>query len=218
MQFRHKCLAVIILFIVLIGIGIIYIYCNVIFIKPDTNIGQNTVSFGIIDGGLSGEHSNVVDTNANYEEKKLTHGDKILNFMSEYVFDSSFYYYDAEDDNTISTDKLLVGLQWMLDNNVECVSISLSSKFYSEEVADWMNENSNDIKVYASYSNTVNSLDYPASYNNVIGVGSSAKIEVKESDVIFRNSKLIVWSTPFRFYSGNSYLAPYCMVRDNINN
>ena len=103
-------------------------------------------------------------------------------------------------------------------NGVRYVSISLSSKFYSDEVQSWISKNKNDIVIYASYNNELNTLDYPAKYNDVIGVGSSPKIEKKKCDVIMKSSKIVLISNKLKFYYGNSFLTPYVMLRDTINN
>ena len=69
--------------------------------------------------------------------------------------------------------------------------------------------------VYASYNNELNTLDYPAGYKGVIGIGSSKKIKRKSNDVIFRTNRIVAFFNGIRYYEGNSYLTPYVMLRDS---
>lgn len=173
--------------------------------------------FGIIDGNLSYVHNNVQNKNYTIVEGDKTHGDEILEFLQLYSSDCCFYYYDVEEEDRIDSKSILDGLKWMLKNDVNCVSISLSSKYYYSDMENWLNKHSGEITVYASYNNHLNTLDYPAKYNRVIGVGSSKKIEKKENDIIFKNNKVILFVSGIKYYKGNSVLTPYAMVRDNYN-
>lgn len=180
------------------------------------NENASTETYGIIDGHLSKEHENLFKINSVEYIGSNTHGDKILQMMNEYSGNTKFYYYDAQIGDAFSSENILNALKWMKRNGVKYVSISLSSKFYSDEVQSWISMNKNDIVIYASYNNELNTLDYPAKYNDVIGVGSSSKIEKKECDIIMKSNKIILISNGFRFYSGNSFLTPYIMLRDTI--
>ena len=79
----------------------------------------------------------------------------------------------------------------------------------------WIIDHSDDIKVYASYNNLLNSFDYPAQYEKVIGVGTNKILNGKNIDVLYRSHEIIVLSGGIKIYSGNSYLAPYTMLKDN---
>lgn len=173
-------------------------------------------TYGVIDGHLSKSHKNLSKTaNVRYE-KNTTHGDKILNMMKEYSRDVKVYYYDARNNEKFSSEEILKGLEWMKKNQVRYVSISLSSKFYSKEVQNWISTNKNCITIYASYNNELNTLDYPAKYMDVIGVGASKKIEKKKEDIIVKSNKIILISDGLKFYNGNSFLTPYIMLHDTI--
>ena len=63
-------------------------------------------------------------------------------------------------------------------------------------------------------SNLYNTIDYPAQYANVIGVGRGSQIEYKEIDVKFRTNKILLIGNGINVYNGNSYLAPMQMVRE----
>lgn len=213
MRYRKKSIVILLIFVIL---SILFLEnYQVIFIKKN-KISNGVTKMGIIDGKLSREHSNISKYQGEYSSEQNSHGDKILNFMKNYCPNCSFYYYDAEENGIISSKKLLSGLQWMVDNEVEYVSISLSSKYYSNEIEKWIKENVDKITVYASYSNALNSLDYPATYDSVIGVGSSVKIKKKKHDIIFDSSRIILLDYLPGFYEGNSFLSPYSMVQDNI--
>ena len=178
----------------------------------------NNSKYGIIDSNLSRNHANIFDINETNYSSVLTHGDKILDFLEKYENSYSFYYYIAEENNHISSAKLLDGLKWMLKNEVKFVCISLSSKYYSEDLQSWILENKDQITVYASYNNVINDLDYPAKYEGVIGIGSSLKIKKKKEDIIYKNSKIILISNGFYYFNGNSFLAPYTMLKSTMHN
>lgn len=182
------------------------------------NENASTETYGIIDGHLSKKHENLLKINSDGYVEFSTHGDQILQMLKEYSKNTKFYYYDAEIGNDFLSESILNALEWMKKNGVRYVSISLSSKFYSDEVQSWISKNKNDIVIYASYNNELNTLDYPAKYNDVIGVGSSPKIEKKKCDVIMKSSKIVLISNKLKFYYGNSFLTPYVMLRDTINN
>lgn len=102
----------------------------------------------------------------------------------------------------------------MIENKIDCVCISLSSGYYSETLEAWIEEHQDEVTIYASYNNLFNTVDYPAQYSNVIGVGSGFKVEYKEIDVKYRTNKIFLVGNGVNMYSGNSYLAPMQMVSD----
>lgn len=168
---------------------------------------------GIIDGAISDEHQNIIETNViTLSEDSKQHGDKVINFMSSIAPACMFYYYNAEIDGKITTASLISGLQWMKDNKVERVAISLSSRYYSDELEAWIADNSSEIKIYASYSNIANSFDYPAQYDGVIGVGTNDVLKNKENDILYKSCNIIAFTLKPGIYSGNSYLTPYAMI------
>lgn len=188
-------------------------YYEYLFLLP---INSNTrLIYGVIDGSLNAEHSNVVETNAFVgDDDTILHGDSVLEFIERISPRSSVYYYNAEDESNITTDAILEGLEWMLDKKVDCVTISLSGKRYSEELEEWITRHCDDIKVYASYNNLLNTFDYPAQYDKVIGVGTNELLNGKDMDVLYRTHEIIVLSGGIKIYSGNSYLAPYTMLKN----
>lgn len=198
-------------------VGII-ILClkSFMFIRPINPKNAIDTRFGVIDGHISKNYDITAKKRVNTYEEKNTHGDNVLSFLMQYAPNLDYYYYDAEDENGLSTENILYGLEWMKDNNVDYVSISLSSKFYSDKLEEWIKDNESEIKVYASYNNALNSLDYPAMYKGVIGIGSSKKINPKKDDIIFHTNKIIVIGNGINYYHGNSYLTPYIMIRENL--
>lgn len=206
----------IIVSIVFLIVGIRCITEDIKLILPIKDDDQKM--YGIIDGTLSMGHCNVIKSNTEIEKKsKLSHGDELLQFMYELNPNNMFYYYDAETDKDkgILSESIINGLNWMLENNVNVVSISLSSKYYSHELENWILQNSGKIKIYASYSNTANTFDYPARYERVVGVGTIGTPKPGKEDVIYKTNNLIMITSKLKFYKGNSYLAPYTMIKQN---
>lgn len=195
---------------------VFYIKFKPIFLQPLKSDAQE-IKFGIIDGSLTLNYDNIVIYNKSGGNSIKTHGDNILNFMHLYAPQYSMYYYNAEKDGGISSYEILNGLNWMLENGVEYVSISLSSKYYSNELQQWITAHSDEITIFASYNNTINTLDYPAKYKNLKGVYSSTNVEAKSIDVFFRSNNIILISDGIHFYRGNSYLSPYAMIQYATN-
>lgn len=184
------------------------------FIMPISNETEKV--YGIIDGVLNIEHSNIIKSNGSEEiTSEMMHGDTVLKFMDNVASEISFYYYNAETADGISSKSIVDGLQWMLENDVDAVSISLSSKYYSEELEDWIEQNSNKMTIYASYSNEANTFDYPARYDGVIGVGTVDTPEIGNKDVVYRTNNLVTITSKLKIYKGNSFLAPYTMIHQN---
>lgn len=212
-MFRKK--IYIILIVVGIIIGALFFYYNNTVVFTNSKV-INTQKFGLIDGDLSYNHQNIINMNEIDVEqsRKVSHGDLILEFLQKWRPSFSFYYYDSEENGRISSENLIDGLEWMMENGIEYVSISYSGKYESEELEDWINKHSDKITIYASYNNYSNTLDYPAMYKNVIGVGCNV---TKKKDVSVRNNRLIVCDGISLFsYQGNSYMTPYIMIKNNF--
>lgn len=170
-RFIKKANLIFIFLILLFSLGMKY-YHDYLFLLPIN--GNTRLTYGIIDGSLNVEHGNVLETNSIVgNADTILHGDTVLEFIERILPASSVYYYNAEYEGIISTDTILEGLEWMLDRKVDCVAISLSGKRYSEELEKWITSHSDDVKVYASYNNLLNTFDYPAQYEKVIGVGTN---------------------------------------------
>lgn len=86
--------------------------------------------------------------------------------------------------------------------------------YYSEELETWINKHHEEITIYASYSNLYNTVDYPAQYANVIGVGSGLRVAYKENDTKYRTNRILLIRNGIYLFNGNSYLAPMQMVSD----
>lgn len=89
----------------------------------------------------------------------------------------------------------------------------MSSKHKDKSIQDWITKNKN-IRIYASYSNNENSFaDYPAMYENVIGVGSSTYMTYKGNDIIYQSKRLICfYNMNLSYYEGNSFLSLYSVL------
>lgn len=178
---------------------------------------SNSKTFGIIDGNLFSVHKNIAEFNSSKVGRASSkqHGDNILEFLEYIASNVSFYYYDAEVSGEISSAQIIEGLQWMISQNVNCVVLSLSGKRYSEELEKWISAHINRIKIYACYNNLLNTFDYPAQYEGVVGVGTTDVMQHKDSDILYKSYNIIVMSPRIKYYQGNSYLAPYAMLKGN---
>lgn len=212
---RKKIVSVVLIVAILAVLFFVIFFSNAVWIKPFSTNGE--IKYGVIDERLNEKHSNIEISNekqcATPAEK--SHGDYVLDFIKEISPSTSVYYYNAEENGKITTESIILGLNWMLENEVDCVTLSLSGKVYSEELESWIAQNSDNITVYASYNNARNTFDYPANYSNVIGVGTTQTINKKDNDVIYKTSDIRVASFPFKKYVGNSYLAPYTMLNNH---
>ena len=170
--------------------------------------------YGLIDTNLTTKYTGLVvyQTQSNIKHSKTTHGDKMVNFIKKIAPNSNIYYYDATDENgEIKTKNIIDGLEWMINNNIKKVNISLSSKEYNETLETWLKVHRDNIQVFASYNNQLNTFDYPAMYDYVIGSGNGKKIFYKDIDQIYK-SDLILINKKLKLYRGNSYLSIVTMV------
>lgn len=171
---------------------------------------NNNKKVGIIDG----EYSCILK-NANYNTKpksnveEPTHGDLMLQFLDVVSENLEVYYYDASlEEGKINTAGILDGLNYLKQKEVDIINMSISSKFYSSDIEKWLKENPN-IKVFASYNNLANSVDYPAMYESVYGTGKKVDIDYKSIDYTYFTNKIIVFPNIFKVYEGNSYMSLY---------
>lgn len=58
----------------------------------------------------------------------------------------------------------------------------------------------------------MNSLDYPAMYEGVIGSGYDERISYKEGDIKYDKNKVVIVPRLYEVYEGNSYLSPLAMM------
>ena len=121
----------------------------------------------------------------------------------------------ADNDSSIITeDNIINGLNWMKENGVEYVNISLSSRKKCANLQKWINHNK-DIKVYCCYNNKLNSFDYPAMCKNVIASGSLSKVKYKKCDRKYRSQEIIVFSgKKIQKFKGNSFLSIETILND----
>ena len=196
--------------IVMIGLNW---YNNYIFVEKIVIESQkNNLYIGIIDGTLSNEYSCIKDVNIKGKNDKSAHGDEILKFIEKISNVEVFYYNATSEKGIINTENILSGLEWLKDRGVSHINISLSSKLYSPEIAEWINKHK-EIKIYASYNNILQSADYPAMYESVIGSGINIEVMKDEKDVIYKSNK-IIYIDDFTRYEGNSFLSILTMLRD----
>lgn len=172
----------------------VYVYVDSEYVFWDKKDTKKVI--GIIDGRLTHKSEIITITNneinrQNKNDEDREHGDLIVEFI-EKASDAKVAYYDASDaDGKISTDSIIEGLNWMKENNIEYVNISLSGSKYSDDLQEWFNENQ-QIHVYASYNNVSNTFDYPAMYQNVIASGNNKDVMHKENDVYYKANKVVI--------------------------
>lgn len=94
----------------------------------------------------------------------------MVKFLKDINVDNIYYFDSRTENDKITADSIISGLEWMKSNDVKYVNISLSSKKKSEELSNWISDNKDTISVYASYNNLTQSFDYPAMYDDVINL------------------------------------------------
>ncbi len=195
-----------ILFIIVIS----YFICQKIyFVKPGNYSSIEVV--GIIDDSLYENcNENVIYEGEIIEDKK-SHGQDMLNYMESIGYTNTIYYFSAEKSDNINSDSIIEGLEWMKDNGIKRVNISMSSKKKSQDLVEWISNNS-DIKIFCSYNNIVNTYDYPAMIDGTISSGSNVEVNYKVSDVVYKSNDVIVLNNGVHYYKGNSYLSIMTML------
>lgn len=170
---------------------------------------------GIIDFCLKQEYRNVIYSDEQYNlNGDVSHGDMLIDFIENTNYDGTIYYYAAvNNDGNISTEKIIEGLNWMLEKNIKRVNISLSSKLYNNELESWIKEH-DEINIYCSYNNKYNSVaDYPAMYAGVIASGVDRRITYKEEDAKYTSNRMVTIKDKVKLFVGNSYLSVYSMLK-----
>lgn len=166
---------------------------------------------GVIDGNLSEPHGNVTDSNVSGYEGSLTHGDRMLQFLDRFET-AQVYYYDAGSGGAVSSEGIIEGLEWMRSNGVRYVNISMSSRQYAKDLADWIAGHQDEMTVFASFSNVPQSADYPAMYDGVIASGIAQDFADDTDDCIYRSYRIVVDGDITSVYEGNSFLSVWTML------
>ena len=185
-------------------------------VLPIVSSGKAGEKCGVIDGCITREYKEVVyEGNIQKNSQGLSHGDMLIEFIQSYNDGLTIFYYNSEEEGKIKSENIIQGLEWMCKHNVKHVSISLSSRYYSKELDEWISAHKGELAIYASYSNEISTIDYPAQYSGVTGIGCNSKIGYKDNDVCFRsNSLLFISPNGIRIYKGNSYLTPLYMLQN----
>lgn len=210
---KRGCMKAIIAIILVFATVIIVVICRdetkIVISVDDLNICNEY--YGIIDTDLSCKYKNLLYSDTcSFNSELETHGDEMIKFVKKIKHDIKIAYYDAYTDRgNITTDSIINGLEWMKTNNVKNVNLSLSTSVYNKRLSDWIKDNKDYITIYASYSNKVNSLDYPAMYNFVVGSDYEKAITHKNIDYIYKTNVVIIDSEKF---VGNSYLSIISML------
>ena len=209
---KKNCIIAIFVILTLLVLTTLFIKGQYVFAKKV----QYHDNFGIIDTYL-GKTYESIEYYSNYilEAPEETHGDQLINFVQGMAYEGLVFYYAAvTSEGIIETDEIIKGLEWMLAAKVKRVNISLSSKIYSKELDDWI-QNHPQIKIYSSYNNLYNSItDYPALYDNVIASGCDRRIDYRVQDHRYKNNNIIVFSGGIKKYKGNSFLSLYSLLTE----
>lgn len=197
-----KLFKLIIVIVIVIGIGI---YINNNYIIKWKQVDLSGQQYGVIDDGICNKYSSIICLNPS-DEGDYAHGDEVCRFINDNYYNYKILYYNANYGGKISTESIIDGLDELKEYGVNRINISLSSKVYSTQLQEWI-DNNPDIIVYASYNNKVNTFDYPAMYENVIASGEkNSKIEFKKNDIKYKSKKIISIRNK-QLYNGNSYLS-----------
>ncbi len=194
-----------------------YIYNKFIVVKSISN--SDKVIIGIIDGRLSKNYDNVLTNISNRVNSSIkTHGDELIVFANKYYTDLNIYYYDASNVNgVVDTKGIISGLEWMKQKGIRHINISMSSNKFSNKLQNYIENNQDELKVFASYHNLEQTLDYPAMYDNVIASGKKSRIIFKNNDIEYRSNNIVLISKDIKRYSGNSFLSIITMIHDIIS-
>ncbi|WOO35743.1 hypothetical protein R2R35_18355 [Anaerocolumna sp. AGMB13020] len=203
---RKRIIFIAITLLIVITLALIVVRLNFIT-QTDKDI-----TIGMIDGSVSKNYDNVI-MNTNNKSDYISHGDHMIDFANICNSKNKIYYFDASINGEISTESIIEGLEWMIENSVSKVNLSLSSKIYSEQLNQWINDHKDDIEIYASYNNNINSYDYPAMYSNVVASGKKSTIKFKDIDYSYASSNIIYIGTGVKLYEGNSYLSVLTLIR-----
>ncbi len=144
-EHRLRCLFMAIGICILV-LGIVFLAISKIFYISFCDDNKDCL-IGIIDDKLTEKCANTV---VYYGEtsKVASHGEKLIKYINDKGYCGDIYYYAADDDGgNIKSDAIVDGLNYMKSKGVNKVNISLSSKYYSEELANWIKEN-NDVQVF----------------------------------------------------------------------
>lgn len=168
----------------------------------------STEKIGIIDDSLNNlSFDNRVIYNSDLFQRKNSHGQELIRYLRLRGYTGEIYYYTAQDKNgKINSNAILDGLNWMKENNITNVNISLSSKKKNQELENWIREHE-EMQIFSSYNNEDNSLDYPAMYEQVVASGSSQNIEYKENDRRYTSNRILLWNRGIHYFEGNSFLS-----------
>lgn len=206
---------VLLIIIFIVCISIYLVWTSFIFVgKIDCND-----KMGIIDGGLSNTYPNIICQENSFSKKteQKTHGDCLIDFTFNCNPNAIVYYYNAENnEGKITNERIISGLDWMVENSVGKVNLSLSNKKEYPELKQWIENHKHIIKVYASYNNLHNSNDYPAMFENVYGSGMDRNIGYKSIDIQYRSNRILVFHSlsDFKVYQGNSFLSIITMMKN----
>lgn len=199
-------LLIVVLFIIVTSY---VIYQNMYFVKPGDYSGIEAI--GIIDDSLCEDYNDNVIYEGELIEDKKSHGQDMLEYVENMGYINDIYYFSAEKNNTINSESIIEGLEWMKAQGIKRVNISLSSKKKSKDLVEWIANNS-DIRIFCSYNNIINTYDYPAMIDGTISSGFNEKVNYKTSDVVYKTNNIVVFNKGIHYYKGNSYLSVCTML------
>jgi len=188
-----------------------------------------SINIAVIDSGVNKDHkdfSSNIKTGYNFIDNIDTtedlngHGTQVVGIISSIdntiglagiAPKAQIYPLKILDDKGRSkVNKVIEALDWCIENNIDLINLSFSTNILNSELFEKINEVSDSgIIVVASYSNLNNTYDYPAMYNNVIGVkATKAKKIIVNNDIVYAYGNKVVTTNNNGEYiqvSGNSF-------------
>lgn len=145
----------------------------------------NGVCIAIIDSGINKKNASTVSKNINFTEldneyDQNGHGTymyKIIHGNMGIAKNAKIYMLKVADkDCKASSRNIVNAVNWCIDNDVQIISMSLSTSKNSTQLHDAIiKAYKKGIRIFASVANDSCFQSYPASYNEVIGVYSWRK-------------------------------------------
>ena len=197
---------------VILSVIFIYFFHSTFVVTFITRTEKNKI--GIIDYNIKRVNNDRLIYQGQYSDA-VTHGNRLIDYLHVKHYKGDIYYYSAESKTgKINSKKIINGLNWMKYNGVRYINISLSSKYYSEDLAKWINSNK-DIVIFCSYNNQNNTADYPANYKNTIASLQKGQKHKNVNCVIYRSNNIIVINKRIYYYKGNSFLSIESLLNYN---
>lgn len=150
---------------------------------------KDKINVAIMDSGIDVsqdvnvvERVNLVDDEKNiapFYEDITSHGTSVAGIIADIAPNADLYSVRILDSkNTASLDRVIEGIYWCIDHNIDIINMSFGTKVYSTALEEALKDASDaGILLLAAVGNAGNSssVEYPAAFDDVIAVGSIDK-------------------------------------------